>query len=69
MFSAKLYLQITYNYSIEGNKSTDIEKKESELAHKIEICEMERASMQTQIEGLITQIDMLKQLNAIYKGK
>jgi len=30
---------------------------------------MERASMQTQIEGLITQIDMLKQLNAIYKGK
>jgi hypothetical protein len=30
---------------------------------------MERASMQTQIKGLIAQIDMLKQLNTIYKGK
>jgi transcriptional regulator with XRE-family HTH domain len=61
--------KVPYNYSIEGNKSTDIEKKESDFAHKIEIYEMERVSMQNQIEGLVTQIDMLKQLNTIYKGK
>jgi len=61
--------KVPYNYSIEGIKSVDVEKKESELAHKIEMCEMERASMQTQIEGLITQIDLLKQLNAIYKDR